>query len=147
MIYEKNLVKTILSLSINMSYIITRLIAIRNNNIDVNSYKDLENKHGDMRQKRMELNGTYLDYEVKSIYDFLMNDIKKFEFDFQSNRIEPFSLDQILDVNFYPDKENCPRITSKGYRTIKSAPAKGNISTEAIERAVKVVLSSPDIKN
>jgi len=141
---KKNFVNTILHLSMDMMYVITMLINIRNSGIESDTYKDADTEGVLCKKRCILISHKESGYDVNAIYDFLINDIKKFEFDFEANRLEPFSLEQILDFDFYPDKENCPRIASGGYRTIKSAPNRGNISPELIERAVKVVLCSPD---
>lgn len=154
---HQDFVKNILQLSLDMHSIIRMLIAIRNSGVNSAIRKEEEEKNnGELITKRLKLmriysSGSFTDgvegpLTIQYIYDFIMNDLKSFEFDFKANGLKPFSLEQILNVDFYPDQENCPR-TKASYRTIKSSPAKGNISTEAIERAVKVVLSSPDIKN
>jgi hypothetical protein len=132
-----------------MKSIITRLINIRNSGIKSNEIakrekeiEELEKENNGLIYKRtILLEAQDAGFNLKSMFDYILNEKKQFEFEFKVNQYPHFSLDQILDVDFYPDAENYPRGVHE-YRTIKSAPKEGNISPEVIHDAVKVVLSS-----
>lgn len=130
-----------------MISIINRLIDMRNSGIKSKEMSELDKKnHGLIKQRKNLLDAQRFGMDIKGLFDYIMNQVKQFELYFRENRLEPFSLEQILDLDFYPDSENYPRIVSE-YRTIKQSPKQGNISRDLIKHAVKVVLSSSDIKN